>query len=123
MPEAALQKAAAPEAGGEETPAVKPFGAFLHEHRNAGLHNEAGEALAEVVARVVELQKKGSVTLTINVEPAKGDENSVIVTDSLKAKVPQAPAPPSRFFSDPHGNLSRRDPRQPELPLRDASKS
>jgi hypothetical protein len=123
MPEAAVQEANAPEPEVTETPATKPFGAFLHEHRNAGLHNEAGEALAEVVAGVVDLQKKGSITVTINVEPAKGDENSVIVTDSLKVKVPQAPAPPSRFFSDSHGNLSRRDPRQPELPLRDASKS
>lgn len=42
--------ARAPEAPEEEQPAVKPFGAFLHEHRQAGLHNELGEALAEVVA-------------------------------------------------------------------------
>jgi hypothetical protein len=121
MPDAA----AAPVADASDSsapPPLKPFGAFLHEHRGAGLHNEAGEKLAEVVAAVIEHGKKGSLTLTINVEPQKGDGNLVIVTDEVKAKVPKAPSPASAFFSDDHGNLSRRDPRQPEITgLRDAS--
>lgn len=121
MPEPALNAEAQAEAN--EPPAVKPFGAFLHEHRGAGLHNEAGEKLAELVAAVCEYQKKGSITITIDVAPAEGDTHSVVVSDTLKAKVPQASTPASRFFSDDHGNLSRRDPRQPEIAgLRDASK-
>lgn len=119
---AAAATAPEPEAT-EEAPGTKPFGAFLHEHRSAGLHNEAGEGLAALVAAVIENQKKGSLTITINVEPAKGDERSVVVSDVLKVKAPEPSKPQSRFFSDPHGNLSRRDPRQPELPLRDASAS
>ncbi len=122
MPEPATAEAQTPDS--TDAPAVKPFGAFLHEHRGAGLHNEAGEKLAEVVAAVIELQKKGSLTIQIEVAPADGDTHSVVVTDALKAKVPQPTPPASRFFSDDHGNLSRRDPRQPELTgLRDASSS
>lgn len=122
MPEPA--KSTVADVADDTQPPVKPFGAFLHEHRDAGLHNEAGEELATLVAAVLDQQKKGSLTITFTVEPAKGDDRQVVISDDVKVKAPKPPTPASRFFSDPHGNLSRRDPRQPELSgLRDASAS
>ncbi len=103
-------------------PATKPFGAFLHEHRGAGLHNELGEGLAEVVAAVLAHQRKGSVTVKINISPSD-IQGAVVVTDKVELKAPEPVPDPSLFFGDDHGNLSRRDPRQVELPIRDASAS
>jgi len=119
-PNAAVQSAPEPEAATET--ATKPFGAFLHEHRAAGLHNELGEGLAEIVAAVLEHQKTGTLEIKIKVAPSDIG-GAVVVTDEVKVKAPQADPDPSLFFSDRTGNLSRRDPRQAELPLRDASKS
>src|SRR5258706_8201394 len=71
MAEAALATPA-PEPETTEIPAAKPFGAFLHEHREAGLHNELGEGLAKVVAA------------------APSDINgAVVVTDAVEIKAPK----------------------------------
>lgn len=113
-----------PEQGGAaDAPPVKQFNVFLQEHRGAGLHNELSEGLAELTAAVLRQQKKGSLTVTVNVAPAEGAAVAVVVTDEVKVKAPKAATPPSLFFSDDHGNLSRRDPRQTEMPLREAGKS
>lgn len=96
--------------------AVKPFAAWLQEHRSGGLHQELSEALAEV-ARAVSLHDKTG-TVTVQIKLAPNGANTVIVTDEIKTKVPEAARPASLFFTDAGGNLSRRDPRQPELPLR-----
>lgn len=121
MPEAATTPA--DEATAEKIPATKPFGAFLHEHRGAGLHNELSEGLAEVVAKVLEHQRKGELTVKIKIAPSDVD-GAVVVTDELKLKAPEPVPSPTLFYGDGHGNLSRRDPRQPELTgLRDASAS
>jgi hypothetical protein len=104
-----------PVTGEVDIPPVKPLSAILMEHRNGGLHNEASEELQKVVAAVKETQKKGSLTITIAVEPAKDDEMSVVLMDSLSAKAPRPSTKPSRWFTDDHGNVSRTDPRQQEL--------
>jgi hypothetical protein len=101
-----------------ESPQVRPFAAVLQEHRNGGLHSELSERLAEVVSAVRQLGKPGAVTVTLTLKPADGQGNAVVVTDEIKTKVPQPERPSGLFFADDHGNLSRRDPRQPELPLR-----
>ena len=112
-----------PVTGEVENPPVKPLSAILMEHRGGGLHNEASEELQKVVAAVKETQKKGSLTITINVEPAKDDEMSVVLMDALSAKAPRPSTKPSRWFTDEHGNVSRSDPRQPQITgLRDASR-
>jgi hypothetical protein len=99
-------------------PQIKPFGAVVQEQRNGLLHSELSEKLADLVGAVLEHEKPGALTLTIKVTPNK-DGSSLLVTDDVKVKAPAAPRRPSVFFADSHGNLSRRDPRQPELPLRE----
>ena len=95
---------------------TKPFAAFLQEQRQGGLAVELSELLADTVAAVSEHQKAGTVTLTVKIKPA--GENAVSITDEVKCKAPEGDKPSSLFFADDEGNLSRRDPRQPELPLR-----
>lgn len=103
-----------------ERPQVKPFGSFLQESRRGVLHTELSEQFADLVAACRTHGKKGSLTLTITVAPNK-DGETLMIGDDLKVKAPQGERPASVFWADEHGNVSTRNPRQPELPLRDAS--
>lgn len=101
----------------EVTPQLKPFAATLQEQRKGELHQELSEGLAELVAAVMEQEKPGTLTLQLKVSPA-GDGEQVHVVDKVKVAAPQPDNKPSIFFATAEGNLSRRNPRQPELPLR-----
>lgn len=101
--------------------ATKLFAAFIQEQREGLLHRELSEVLADLGQACIDLQKDGSVTLTLKVKPAGKEQNAVFITDSVKVKMPED-RPPAMFFADSHGNLSRRDPRQQALDLKDVSK-
>ncbi len=94
---------------------IKPAAAWLQEQRGGALHGELGEAIAEVSRAVLDHEKPGSVTLTIKFKPSKVD-GALLIEDDIKAKVPEPERGAALWFPDQHGNLSRRDPRQPELP-------
>lgn len=105
---------ASPAAG----PQTKPFAQFLQEQRKGVLHTELSEALQELAAAVLEHDKAGTLAVTFTVAPGP-EEGTVKVSDRLSLKAPEADKKPSVFWPDDQGNLSRRDPRQPELPLRE----
>jgi hypothetical protein len=107
------------EIAADERPQTKPFAAFVQEQRRGALHTEVSDQLAELVHACVETGKKGTLTLQITVAPTKNEEGTVLVTDDIKVKAPKPDARPAIFFTDEHGNLSRQDPRQAELPLRE----
>lgn len=111
---------AADEQPATPVPSTMQFGTFLHQHRAAGLNNELTEELQRLVAAVVNQGKKGTLTLTIGVAPSEVD-GAIVITDKVVTKTPEPDRDPSLFFSDAAGNISRRDPRQAELPIRDAS--
>lgn len=91
-----------------------PFAKFLQEVRGGELHTELSHELAEVVAASSEHGKAGTITLTIKVAP-NADGSSLLITDEVKSKPPKAAGPPTLFFADAEGNLSRRDPRQLDI--------
>jgi hypothetical protein len=101
-----------------EAPERRPFAAFLQEHRHGGLHGELSDGLAELVAAAREHDKSGTLTLTVKVAPNK-DGLTVTVTDDVKVKAPEADRGAALYFADERGNLSRRNPQQMELPLRE----
>lgn len=104
----------------EDAPERRPFGTFLQEQRHGALHAEVSDLMQEIVRNVIELEKTGSLTITLKVAPTK-DGRTVFVTDEVKAKVPQPERGGSIMFTDANGNLSRRDPTQmtlDEAPLR-----
>lgn len=99
---------------------VRPFAAVLAEIGGGKLHTRLSAQLADLTAAVATTGKKGEITLKIRVEPLKkADQNTLVVTGSSLAKVPEADdaSPTSVFFADDSGNLRRDDPRQPQLPL------
>ena len=103
----------APEQG-----ARKPFAAFIQEQRGGNLHGELSDALAELVLAVSEHRKKGTLQLKILVVP-NADGTTVTVADEIKLNAPEGERGAAIFFVDEHGNLSRQNPRQIELPLRE----
>jgi hypothetical protein len=96
----------------------KPFAAFLQEQRNGGLHGELSEQLAELVLACVEHGKKGGLVVKLEVTP-NADGLTVTITDTVTLKKPEAARGAGIWFTDDVGNLSRRNPMQQELPLRD----
>lgn len=103
-----------PDGTPSEAPQVKPFAAYLQEHRRGGLHDDLSSALQELVGRCVETGKKGSLTLKLTFAPQK-DEVTMLVTDDLKVVAPKHDSKPALFFPDEHGNLLLSDPRQLQI--------
>jgi hypothetical protein len=106
----------------QEDSNAREFAAVLLDIGGGRLHARLSDQLAEVTAAVKETGKKGLLTVKIEVKPVPRAENgTLIVTGSSIAKAPEGDedSPTSIFFADDDGNLSRSDPRQPQLPFRD----
>jgi len=85
-------------------------------------YEESNKLISEVTAAVLDTGKPGKVTITIEVK--RNGENRVALTPEVKAKIPQHSMGQSIFYADADGgDLSRQDPRQKNLPLRDVSKA
>jgi hypothetical protein len=97
---------------------VRPFGAVLQELARGQVHNQLSEHLAGLTAAVRETGRKGTLTLTLTVDLAGKGAEALTVTARVEAKPPRQGLPPSIFFADQAGNLTRHDPNQPTLPLR-----
>ena len=99
----------------------KPFAQFVQEQRNGCLHGELSDALVELVGAVAEHEKKGTLVLTITVTPNK-DGQTVVVTDKVKVTLPEGNRGAAIYFFDADGNLSRRNPNQMEMPLKEVER-
>ena len=106
-----------------DDPTIRPFAEFLLEQDGGKTHTELGESLWDLIHRVEATGKKGSLTLTITVEPVpKTDATLLAITDNIGLKLPEFPRNPSVAYVDKNGNLTRDNPRQPVLTgLRDVS--
>ncbi len=104
------------ETGQYETDGVEPFLAVLQQAIRPEVLARAGEHMAQVVAAVAELQKKGRLTVTLDIVPMKNNTGAAEVTARVKASVPE-PSPAATFmWPDEEGRLHRNDPRQQVLP-------
>jgi hypothetical protein len=106
-----------------QAPERKPFALVLQEMRKGGLHTELGDELAALVKQCVQTQKKGSLILTLNVDPkeAGNDESMVVVDDKIVVKAPRFDTAATIYWADENGNLQRDRPSQERLPLREAT--
>lgn len=96
---------------------ARPFADVLRELAGGEVYEELSAQTAEVVAAVQETRKVGEVSFKLKFKP--NGENSVIVTEEIKSKVPELPRGETVFFTTADGGLMRNDPRQERLPLRD----
>lgn len=95
-----------------DEPMIRPFADWLREQSRGTTHDELSVALHDLIGRVRDTGKGGSLQLTVSVKPFKGDPNTLLVADSIRLKVPQHDRKDSIFYADRHGNFSRDDPNQ-----------
>ena len=98
---------------------IRPIVDTLRELRHGAMLDEASEQMAEVVKRVSETGKAGSLLIKLTVKPAgRGMVRTVVIEDDVAAKLPEADKEVTVFFPLSDGNLSRQDPSQMNLGLR-----
>lgn len=91
---------------------VRPFADWLREQAGGKSHDELSVALYDLVQRVRDTGKKGSIVYTISVGPMKGDKDVIVIDDQIKLKLPEHDRKASLFYTDKTGNLTRNDPNQ-----------
>lgn len=77
---------------------------------------DLNEALRTVNAKVLETGCKGEINIKVKIDKTAGMNTGLEVACAFTSKVPQPPRPADLYFTDEEGELSRKDPRQPELP-------
>ena len=100
---------------------IRPAAAIIQEIGGGSLHTRISEQLADLTAAVTDTGKKGVLTIQLTVAPVKpGNTSTLVVTgaSTLKRPAGDSETPSSVFFPDRDGNLTRDDPNQPMLPLR-----
>lgn len=89
------------------------FAAWLTQQARGKTNDELSESLRTLVAACIDTGKKGTLRLTITVEP---DGDHLIVKDEIAVKCPEHDRPAAVWFYDPGaGALVRHDPSQPAL--------
>lgn len=97
---------------------VRPMTDTLRDVRNGSLIEECDEALHQLIDDCMLTHKAGTLTITLKLTPPKQGTDYMHVNGAVKATKPVVPAD-TMFFMDGHGNLTRRDPKQPELGFAD----
>ena len=97
-----------------DNPEIRPFDQTLRDLSEGATNSELSEALWDLVQRVQDTGKAGSLTLTLAV--GFDGNGRVQIKDEVKTKLPEFNRPTTAFFIDRDGNPSRRDPNQPLLP-------
>lgn len=106
-----------PEPTNADKQQVRPFAAVLQELGRGKTHAELSDALHDLVGRVKDTGKKGTLVLKVTVAPLGNDGSAMKVVDEIKLQLPEHDRPGSIAFVDRAGNLTRTDPNQLELPM------
>lgn len=94
----------------------RPFIDTLRDIEAGGLLDELSEAQHSLIDAIRLTGKGGELTIKLAYKP-DGNGQMTIKAD-VKVKEPALSRGTSLFFLTPEGNLTRRDPRQQDLPLR-----
>ena len=97
-----------------DDPDIRDFTDVLAELSEGHTATELSEAFWDLLQRVQDTAKAGTLTLTISV--GFDGVGRIVVKDEIKTKLPEHNRQTTAFFVDKHGNASRRDPNQPEIP-------
>lgn len=100
-----------------DDPQIRPFSEVLTELGEGTTTRELSEAMWDLVQRVQDTGKAGSLTLHLAV--GFDGYGRIQVKDEVKVKLPEYNRPTTAFFVDKEGNASRRDPNQPMIPSLD----
>lgn len=95
---------------------MSQFADVLRSLGSGQTYDDLGTKLTEIVQAVMESHKSGELVLKLKIK-ANG-EQSVIITDEIKQRIPEKARGETLFFTTAAGTLMRDDPRQSKLPLR-----
>ncbi|BBK30274.1 hypothetical protein EDC65_2280 [Stella humosa] len=100
---------------------IHTFAQFIGTAEDGELHQDLSDQLVEIVAalenHVRDRGGKPSATLALTIG-FKLDNGLLEVRAEYKIKLPKSERAKSVFWTTPENHLSRRNPRQQELPLR-----
>lgn len=101
---------------------TRPFFDTARDIRRGQFLEDAADELQRVIAAVEETGKPAKLTIEIAIKPAGGKlQGAVILSDKIKAKLPELPAGDTILFVTPENNLVATDPRQKPLDLKTVS--
>jgi hypothetical protein len=107
-------------------PPARTFGQFLAEHEDGRFHASLTKQWEDFLAELHEAaslrggEAKGKMTLAFEFSL---DGGLVEVSADVATKTPKLKRGKSVFWLTPENHLSRQNPNQPELPLRDVTAS
>jgi hypothetical protein len=93
----------------DEGAAPIPFHAWLEQHRYGRASMEWADRLADVLQAVKTHGKKGQLKIVIDISPSG---STVVITDRLEGKIPEADREASIYFVDKTGSPVKDDPNQ-----------
>lgn len=82
----------------------------LAQINRGALADEAAAMMADLVQEVSHIGRKGSLTITVEVAPFTGNNDTVQLSGRVTVKPPSRDPHAGVFFYDEHGGLSRNDP-------------
>lgn len=94
----------------------KPFVQTLQDLHFGHTADELTDALQECIGASEKTGKATRLTLVIDIKPKKAGSGRYEVVPSVTTKLPAKENEAMDMFVGPDGNLSTRDPRQPDLP-------
>jgi hypothetical protein len=97
---------------------MRLFADVLRDMRGGQSHDELSEALHALVRQCCETGRAGEITYTIAIKPTKSAE-AVEITDKIGMKEPRNERGSSLFFVSAGFDLTRNNPRQEKLDLRE----
>ncbi|QQR69083.1 MAG: hypothetical protein IPI58_09740 [Alphaproteobacteria bacterium] len=104
---------------------MRSFSHFLAEHEDGELNNELTETLRQIIGELSNyaLDHGGKPKAILGVVFQISLDNGVLeVTGTIKKQMPQPPRGRAVYWATPNNGLTRRNPRQGELPfLRDVT--
>jgi hypothetical protein len=98
----------------EDERRTRPFADIFNSLRRGKTHREAGNLLQELVREVQATGRQGSMTIRLKV--SRNKSGMVEIDDTLTTVLPKPDRDSSLYFADDDGNLTKDDPRQPEIP-------
>jgi hypothetical protein len=97
---------------------MRLFADLLRDMRGGQSHDELSEALNALVRACVETGRGGELVYSISIRPTKSSE-AVELTDKIGVKEPRNERGSSLFFVSATFDLTRNNPRQERLDLRE----
>lgn len=98
----------------------KPLTDVMGEIEAGRFLDEATEASYNIIAAVMDTRKVGTLKIELTFTPT--GKGTVNVDAALKIKLPEHDRPSTTFFVGKDYSLLRRDPSQPDLPLREVER-